>query len=42
MSLISELTQILQAVKAGDPVAADQLLPIVYEELRRQRISPKQ
>jgi RNA polymerase sigma factor (TIGR02999 family) len=29
------VTRILQAVEAGDPRAADQLLPIVYEELRR-------
>jgi len=29
------VTRILQAVEEGDPRAADQLLPIVYEELRR-------
>jgi len=29
------VTRVLQAVKRGDPRAADQLLPIVYEELRR-------
>jgi RNA polymerase sigma factor (TIGR02999 family) len=29
------VTQILQAVEQGDPKAADQLLPIVYGELRR-------
>jgi RNA polymerase sigma factor (TIGR02999 family) len=29
------VTQILQAVEGGDPRAADQLLPIVYDELRR-------
>jgi len=28
-------TQILHAVESGDPRAANQLLPIVYEELRR-------
>ena len=30
-----ELTQILAAVAAGEPQAADKLLPLVYEELRR-------
>jgi RNA polymerase sigma factor (TIGR02999 family) len=29
------VTQILSAVGRGDPNAADQLLPLVYEELRR-------
>jgi len=29
------VTRVLQAVEAGDPRAADELLPIVYEELRR-------
>ena len=29
-----ELTGILARIEAGDPVAADQLLPLVYEELR--------
>jgi RNA polymerase sigma factor (TIGR02999 family) len=32
---MSELTEILQAVEAGDPLAADKLLPLVYEELRK-------
>jgi hypothetical protein len=32
---MSEVTRILGAIEAGDPQAADQLLPIVYEELRR-------
>jgi len=30
-----DLTQILQAVQAGDPRAADRLAVAVYEELRR-------
>jgi RNA polymerase sigma factor (TIGR02999 family) len=30
-----QLTQILDAVGAGDPQAAEKLLPLVYEELRR-------
>src|SRR5262245_56922396 len=32
---MNELTQILAAVERGDPHAADQLLPLVYDELRR-------
>ena len=29
------MTRILEAAQQGDPTAADQLLPLVYEELRR-------
>jgi len=32
---VSEVTQILERVEQGDPQAADQLLPVVYEELRK-------
>jgi RNA polymerase sigma factor (TIGR02999 family) len=32
---MSEITRILSAVEQGDPSAAEQLLPLVYEELRR-------
>jgi RNA polymerase sigma factor (TIGR02999 family) len=32
---MSEVTQILRAIAAGDPSAASQLLPLVYDELRR-------
>jgi RNA polymerase sigma factor (TIGR02999 family) len=32
---MSEITQILSAIDKGDPKAADQLLPLVYDELRR-------
>src|SRR5262245_61713902 len=32
---MSNVTQILAAVEAGDPVATDALLPLVYDELRR-------
>ena len=32
---MSDVTQLLQAMDAGDPKAADQLLPLVYEELRK-------
>ncbi len=32
---MSEVTQILSAIEQGDPSAADQLLPLVYEELRK-------
>jgi RNA polymerase sigma factor (TIGR02999 family) len=31
---MSEVTRILSAVEAGDPSAAEQLLPLVYDELR--------
>lgn len=30
-----DITQILNAIEQGDPAAASQLLPLVYEELRR-------
>jgi DNA-binding GntR family transcriptional regulator len=30
---MSEVTQILQAIEAGDPKAASELLPLVYDEL---------
>src|SRR5215831_5701329 len=32
---MSEVTQILSAIDGGDPHAAEQLLPLVYEELRK-------
>ena len=32
---MSDVTQLLSAIDAGDPKAADQLLPLVYQELRR-------
>jgi RNA polymerase sigma factor (TIGR02999 family) len=32
---MSEVTRILSAIEQGDPQAASQLLPLVYEELRR-------
>jgi hypothetical protein len=30
-----DVTQILAAIDAGDPHAAEQLLPLVYDELRK-------
>jgi RNA polymerase sigma factor (TIGR02999 family) len=33
---MSEVTRILEAVDRSDPTAAEQLLPLVYDELRRQ------
>lgn len=33
--MASEVTQILSAVEDGDPSAAEQLLPLVYSELRK-------
>jgi hypothetical protein len=32
---MSDVTQILLAIDQGDPHAAEQLLPLVYDELRR-------
>jgi RNA polymerase sigma factor (TIGR02999 family) len=32
---MSDVTRILSAIEAGDPQAAEQLLPLVYDELRR-------
>src|SRR5439155_21686261 len=34
-TVMSEATQILSAIDRGDPQAAEQLLPLVYDELRR-------
>jgi RNA polymerase sigma factor (TIGR02999 family) len=35
LDLMSEVTRILSAIEQGDPHAAEQLLPLVYEELRK-------
>lgn len=35
MTPMNEVTQILSGIVAGDPHAAEQLLPLVYEELRK-------
>ena len=35
LDLMSEVTRILSAIEQGDPSAADQLLPLVYGELRK-------
>ena len=32
---MSEVTQILKAIEDGDTTTTDELLPLVYEELRR-------
>ena len=32
---MSEVTRILSAIEQGDPQAAEQLLPLVYDELRQ-------
>jgi RNA polymerase sigma factor (TIGR02999 family) len=34
-ALLSDVTGILQAIEEGDPHAAEQLLPLVYDELRQ-------
>src|SRR5262249_44309235 len=33
--VMSEVTRILSAIEQGDPSAAEQLLPLVYDELRK-------
>jgi RNA polymerase sigma factor (TIGR02999 family) len=35
LDLMSEVPRILSAIEQGDPSAAEQLLPLVYDELRR-------
>src|SRR5437660_62203 len=35
LATMSEVTRILSAIEQGDPHAAEQLLPLVYEELRK-------
>src|SRR5262249_34689001 len=35
LDLMSEVTRILSAIEQGDPHAAEELLPLVYDELRR-------
>jgi len=35
LGCMSEVTRILSAIEQGDPQAADQLLPLVYDELRK-------
>ncbi len=32
---MNDVTRILSAIEQGDPQAAEQLLPLVYEELRK-------
>src|SRR5712692_7879528 len=32
---MNEVTRVLSAIEGGDPHAAEQLLPLVYDELRR-------
>ena len=32
---MSDVTRILSAIEAGDPYAAERLLPLVYDELRK-------
>ena len=35
LGLMSDVTQIISRIEAGDRAAADELLPLVYQELRR-------
>ena len=32
---MTEVTRILSQIESGDPSAAEQLLPLVYDELRK-------
>jgi RNA polymerase sigma factor (TIGR02999 family) len=32
---VSDVTRVIEAIHQGDPKAADELLPLVYEELRK-------
>jgi len=34
-SCMTEVTRILNAIEQGDPHASDELLPLVYDELRK-------
>jgi DNA-binding GntR family transcriptional regulator len=35
LGLMTDVTRILSAIEQGDPHAAEKLLPLVYEELRK-------
>src|SRR6185295_7304995 len=35
IGVMTDVTQILSRIESGDPSAAEQLLPLVYEELRK-------
>ena len=37
---MSEVTRILSAAERGDPYAAEHLLPLVYDELRKPAEGP--
>jgi RNA polymerase sigma factor (TIGR02999 family) len=39
LDLMNEVTRILSAIEQGDPHAAGQLLPLVYEQLRRLAVA---
>ena len=34
-SAMNDVTRILSAIERGDPTAAEELLPLVYDELRK-------
>jgi RNA polymerase sigma factor (TIGR02999 family) len=36
---MSDVTSILQAIESGDPKAAEELLPLVYDELRKLAVA---
>ena len=38
--VMGDVTSILSAIEQGDPHAAEQLLPVVYDELRKLAAQP--
>src|SRR6058998_1402508 len=36
---MSDVTRVIEAIQHGDPKAAEELLPLVYEELRKLAVS---
>ena len=42
MAFMTEVTRILSKMEDGDPSAAEQLLPLVYEELRKLAVAKLQ
>lgn len=34
-NFMSDVTKVLNQIEQGDPIAAEQLLPLVYDELRK-------
>ena len=41
LGFMSDVTRILSAIEQGDPHAAEQLLPLVYDELGEGMVTPQ-